>query len=166
MTNNLSALLAVLHDDPLDQSTRLVFADWCEENGHEWAAKPLREGRIPLFPEDVKAVHSLKNCSYAPASWPKKFAHDLPSEGSVTPRQYLFLWILLRKYRRSVHDESIRAEAEKRYQRYKALHEAGMVKPEFKPIAENDRTQEHFRKLRHTRKVNKSYKELEMPLFD
>ncbi len=163
----LQDVLDMLHDNPLDSTNRLVCADWCDENGHEWMAGPLRAGRIPLCHQDLIAIEQLKLCNHLPATWDKRFARNLaPVDNSLTARQYLFLWINLRKYRRSVSDVLIRKEAEKRHARYMALHEAGMVKPTYKPVAENNPTQEHFRKRRRTLKTNLQVKMAEMPLFD
>ena len=160
--NDIAPWLDALHANPLDTSHRLVMADWCDENGYEWAAGPLRKGRMPLFTLDTQAIVALKNCNYAPATWDKKFASQLePVEWSLTPRQYLWLWILLRKYRRSVRDAGIREEAEKRYEAYKSLHEAGMVKPS-EPKPAKTRTGRGNQKAKASREV----KSAEMPLFD
>lgn len=163
----IDKFLKILHDNPFDKTERLIFADWCDENGHEWAAKPLRENRIPLFMPDCIAIVELKNCAFAPATWDKKFARNLePVNMSLTPRQYLWLWILLRKYRRSVRNQTIKEEAERRYKRYVALHETGIVKPTFKSDPLIDARDEYYHKRRHTTKVNKQVKSAEMPLFD
>lgn len=166
MNDTGKAMLAMLHANPLDSVHRLVFADWCDENGEEWAAKPLREGRVPLQRLDCVAVEVLKSCRFAPATWDKRFARDLPNDAgrgaSLTPRQYLWLWILLRKYRRSVTHDAIRAEAEKRNKPYQAIVAADVVNPRDPNPMPKTRTGRAARKAKASRKV----KSFEMPLFD
>lgn len=48
--------LAAIEADPFDQTVRLVYADWCDENGdHETAAR-IRAGKFQLTQEGDRMV--------------------------------------------------------------------------------------------------------------
>ena len=170
---------AAMRANPLDKELRLVFSDLAEENGHAWIAEALRAGRIPLDPCDRDAIEMLKCCTFLPGSWDKRFVRNLPNRvgtlthdyvdatnSSLTPRQYLLLWILCHRYRRQIVGPVVLGQAKARNESYKALQAADVQSPTYQPIPENDRAQEHFRKKRHVHKANKQAKELDMPLFD
>ena len=133
--------MAQIQDNPLDKTTAAVFADWMEENGGDLRrVEQLRKGLIPLTREDEIAVQVLGYCNFAPATFDKKFTSDLCARRekmrknrepvAVTPKQYIWLWVLLWRYRRSVKPERFIEEAERRYNRYARLLDL----PRFKPI--------------------------------
>lgn len=133
MTNRES-FFASLQDNPFQPVTRAVFADYLDEDGDMERAEQLRKGLIPLTEFDEVAVACLASCNFAPATWDKRFARDLASRAeakppALTPKQYLWLWVLLRRYRKSVRVERIRDEAERRYNRYVELLDLAWVKP-------------------------------------
>lgn len=133
---NMTAFIRALHDDPFDAATKLVFADWLEEHGDDPArAAQLRKGLVPLTGFDEVAVADLASCRFAPATWDKRFArslYDLCTEErphAVTPRQYCWLWVTLRRYRKSVRTARVKTEAEERYDRYVKLLDLAWLKP-------------------------------------
>jgi len=132
--DNTIAFLQSLHENPFDPVTRMVFADYLEENGDMPRAELLRKGLIPLIEFDLMAVANLAGCRFAPATWDKRFARDLDTRAkqeppAFTPKQYLWLWVLLRRYRKSVRSTLVRDEAERRYDRYVEMLDLGWVKP-------------------------------------
>lgn len=129
-----AAFIAALQENPMDQLHRLVYADWLEEHGDEERATLLREGKIPLTEVDESAVYQLGHCHFSPGIWDKRFVRSLEQAANVkvphvTPRMYLFLYILCRKYRRQIKPRcpSIVALAEARYERYYALHRESLL---------------------------------------
>jgi len=131
---NTAAFFAQLHEDPFDPTTRAVFADYLEERGDTERAEQLRKGLIPLTGFDDMAVECLTSCNFAPATWDKRFASDLGARAlekppAFTPKQYLWMWVLLRRYRKSVRVKRVRDEAERRYNRYVELLDLKHLKP-------------------------------------
>lgn len=131
---NTSAFFKSLQDNPFDPMTRAVFADYLEERGDTERAEQLRKGLIPLTGFDEIAAACLCSCNFAPATWDKRFARDLGQRAAekppaFTPKQYLWLWVLLRRYRKSVRVERVRDEAERRYNHYVELLDLKHLKP-------------------------------------
>lgn len=132
--DNAKAFLQSLHDNPFNPVTRAVFADYLEQNSDMERAEQLRKGLIPLTEYDLMAVSYLANCNFAPATWDKRFARDLAARAesrppAFTPKQYLWLWVLLRRYRKSVGSARVREDAERRYDRYVDMLDLGWIKP-------------------------------------
>ena len=130
---DIDAMLAVVHNDPFDETNRLVLADMLDEAGQPEKADALRRGRIPLTEVDSVASVCLGNCRFAPATFDKRFAGDIYSRArkenpSFTPRQWLWMWLLLHRYRRSVNVERIKALAAERYPRVVELLDLNRVK--------------------------------------
>lgn len=130
---DIDAMLAVVHNDPFDETNRLVLADMLDEAGQPEKADALRRGRIPLTEVDSVASVCLGNCRFAPATFDKRFAGDIYSRArkenpSFTPRQWLWMWLLLHRYRRSVNVERIKALAAERYPRLVELLDLKHVK--------------------------------------
>ncbi len=117
------AMMKTVHDDPFCNISRGILADFIEEHRPIGiaAAESLRQGRIPLLSFEIGCAKSLACCNFAPATWDKKFSYSIAeratSKGDLTPKQYLWMWILLRRYRKSVLDPEVRKEAEARYDR-------------------------------------------------
>lgn len=131
--SDVTAMLAVVHDDPFNETNRLVLADMLDEAGQPERAEALRRGRIPLTEVDSVASVCLGNCRFAPATFDKRFAGDIYSRArqenpSLTPRQWLFMWLLLHRYRRSVNVERIKVLAAERYPRVVELLDLKRVK--------------------------------------
>ena len=144
MDADITAMLAKVHDDPFNETNRLVLADMLDEAGQPERAEALRRGRIPLTEVDSVASVCLGNCRFAPATFDKRFAGDIYSRArqenpSLTPRQWLWMWLLLHRYRRSVNVERIKVLAAERYPRVVELLDLNPVKlPErrlTKPVA-------------------------------
>ena len=130
---DIDTMLAKVHDNPFDETNRLVLADMLDEAGQPERADALRRGRIPLTKVDSVASVCLGNCRFAPATFDKRFARDIASlarqaNPSLTPRQWLFMWLLLHRYRRSVNVERIKVLAEERYPRVVELLDLKHVK--------------------------------------
>ncbi len=51
--------LTMIREDPLDETNRLVFADWLEERGHTERAIFYRAGLIPLTPLEMSCLLRL-----------------------------------------------------------------------------------------------------------
>ena len=120
--SDIAAMLAKVHDDPFNETNRLVLADMLDEAGQPERAEALRRGRIPLTEVDSVASVCLGNCRFAPATFDKRFAGDIAAAArqenpSLTPKQWLWMWVLLHRYRRSVHVERIKVLAAERYPR-------------------------------------------------
>ena len=132
--SDITAMLAVVHDDPFNETNRIVLADMLDEDGQPERAEALRRGRIPLTEVDSVAAMCLGNCRFAPATFDKRFAGDIYSRArqenpSLTPRQWLFMWLLLHRYRRSVNVERIKVLAAERYPRVMELLDLKHLKP-------------------------------------
>ena len=123
------ALYAAFHEAPFSRSCAGVLADWCEENGGDlgqtWAGI-LREKRVPLTTFETLAAEALGRCSFAPRTFDKRFGRSIADSvidasvvrrwvPSLTVKQYLWMWILLRRYRRTVPKGEIVKEATRRY---------------------------------------------------
>ena len=124
--SDITAMLAVVHDDPFNETNRIVLADMLDEDGQPERAEALRRGRIPLTEVDSVAAMCLGNCRFAPATFDKRFAGDIYSRArqehpSLTPRQWLWMWVLLHRYRRSVNVERIKVLAEERHEKFRSL---------------------------------------------
>ena len=124
--SDITAMLAVVHDDPFNETNRLILSDMLDEAGQPERADALRRGRIPLTEVDSVASVCLENCRFAPATWDKRFARDIASAArqehpSLTPRQWLWMWVLLHRYRRSVNVERIKVLAEERHEKFRPL---------------------------------------------
>ena len=141
---DIDAMFAKVHDNPFNETNRLVLADMLDEAGQPEKADALRRGRIPLTEVDSVASVCLGNCRFAPATFDKRFAGDIYSRArkenpSFTPRQWLWMWLLLHRYRRSVNVERIKALAAERYPRVVELLDLKRLKlPErrlTKPVA-------------------------------
>lgn len=135
---NTAAFIASLQANPFDPMTRAVFADYLEEHGNGESdlerAELLRKGLIPLTGFDYMAARFLAGCNFAPATWDKRFVLGLSERANerpiaLTPKQYLWMWVLLWRYRKSVRVERVRAEAEKRYNAYIELLGLQHLKP-------------------------------------
>lgn len=130
---DIDAMFAKVHDNPFNETNRLVLADMLDETGQPEKADALRRGRIPLTEVDSVASVCLGNCRFAPATFDKRFAGDIYSRArkenpSFTPRQWLWMWLLLHRYRRSVNVERIKALAAERYPRLVELLDLKHVK--------------------------------------
>lgn len=150
---DIDTMIAKVHDNPFNETNRLVLADMLDEAGQPERADALRRGRIPLTEVDSVASVCLGNCWFAPATWDKRFAENIASAArqenlSLTPRQWLWMWLLLHRYRRSVKVERIKALAEERYPRVVELLDLKHVKvPErrlTKPVAKDWTTENLF----------------------
>jgi uncharacterized protein (TIGR02996 family) len=105
-----STACAILRDDPEDEASRLILADWFAENGYPSYAEALQAGRIPLSPFDLEAIADYGKCQFGPGTFAKRFASSLHSRSafgveaasSLTPRQYRVLWDLIWSYRRQM----------------------------------------------------------------
>ena len=128
---DINAMLAVVHNDPFDETNRLVLADMLDEAGQPERADALRRWRIPLTEVDSVASVCLGNCRTA--MFDKRFAGDIAASArqehpSLTPRQWLRMWFLLHRYRRSVNVERIKLLAAERYPRVVQLLDLNHVK--------------------------------------
>ena len=144
MTADIDAMLAVVHNDPFNETNRLVLADMLDEAGQPERADALRRGRIPLTETDSVASVCLGNCRFAPATFDKRFARDIASlarqaNPSLTPRQWLFMWLLLHRYRRSVNVELIKVLAAERYPRVVELLDLKHVKVPERRLTKRER---------------------------
>lgn len=124
MTNG-EVLWAAVRDNPFDELSKLMLSDWLEEQGDEPRYREdiaeLRAGRIPLTTEqDYDAITALMKATLS--RFDKRFisdAHRLFSRcQGVTPRQFLWLWVLARRYRRQITLPTVLERAEQRYARY------------------------------------------------
>jgi uncharacterized protein (TIGR02996 family) len=107
-----AAFRDALRIDPEDEGRRLVFADWLEENAAPAATvAALRAGRIPLDEMDRQAVKLLSGVTYLPGSYAKRFARDVQSITTMTPKQYRFIWHLAYRFRRQIKSMAVNAEA-------------------------------------------------------
>ena len=126
--------IARMHDDPFNADCRNILADMVEEQGQIWQAKALRGGLIPLTGFDKTAAFQLGNCRFAPATFDKRFASDIHEragrdEPCLTPRQWLCMWVLLHRYRKSVGNANVKARAAERYSRCVELLGVKHLKP-------------------------------------
>ena len=133
--SDITAMLAKVHDDPFNETNRLVLADMLDEAGQPERAEALRRGRIPLTEIDFLASACLGNCRFAPGTFDKRFAGSIVSvvrardeNPSLTPRQWLWMWLLLHRYRRSVNVERIKVLAAERYPRVVQLLDLNHLK--------------------------------------
>lgn len=136
MTANelIGIAIARVQDDPFNADSRNVLADMLEEQDQIWQAAALRAGRIPLTGFDGVAAYQLGNCNFAPATFDKRFACDIASaaakdQPSLTPRQWLCMWVLLHRYRKSVGNANVKARAAERYSRCVELLGVKHLKP-------------------------------------
>lgn len=130
----ITAAIAHMQDNPFDTERRCVLADMLEENDMIWAAKALRDGLVPLTGFDESAAYQLGHCRFAPATFDKRFASDIfnraaKKEPCLTPRQWLWMWVLLHRYRKSVLSARVRKMAEARYNRCIELLDVKNLKP-------------------------------------
>ncbi len=130
----IGVAIARMQDNPFDADCRGVLADMLEENGRIWEPAALRAGRVPLTGFDQVAAWELGNCRFAPATFDKRFANDISSrsvqdEPSLTPRQWLWMWVLLHRYRKSVKHSGVRTIAAERYNRCVELLDVKHLKP-------------------------------------
>lgn len=126
--------IAQMQDNPFDANRRGILADMIEENDQIWQAAALRAGRIPLTGFDSVAAYQLGNCRFAPATFDKRFARDIASavaqdQPSLTPRQWLWMWVLLHRYRKSVGNANVKERAKRRYNRCIELLDVKHLKP-------------------------------------
>lgn len=130
----IAVAISRMQDNPFDADCRSILADMLEENDRIWQANALRAGRIPLTGFDEIAARELGNCRFAPATFDKRFARDIFSraaqtEPSLTPRQWLWMWVLLHRYRKSVQNDRVKAAAKERYNRCIELLDVKHLKP-------------------------------------
>lgn len=130
----IAVAIASMQDNPFDADCRGVLADMIEENGKIWEPAALRAGRIPLTGFDQAAAYELGNCRFMPAAFDKRFARDISNHAardkpSLTPRQWLWMWVLLHRYRKSVRNARVKAEAANRYNRCVELLDVKHLKP-------------------------------------
>ena len=129
------ALLEAVRDDPFSKTNRLILADFVEEHRPIGMAAvvSLREGRIPLLSFEIQCAKALGCCNFAPATWDKRFAYSIAdratSKYDLSPKQYLWMWVLLRRYRKSVKDDEIKKAAGERYNRCVELLDIKHLKP-------------------------------------
>lgn len=139
---NTRVFLEALAENPFDKMNRDVFADHLEECGDVKRAMLLRNGFVVMTPFDLDAAKTLRKCNFAPATADKRFARELGEwvlgndncPPNLSPRRYLWMWCLLRRYRRSVPTGSIKAEAEKRYEGYLKLLDLHRKKPQARQV--------------------------------
>ena len=125
------ALIDMIRENPFDKDTRLVAADWFEEHGNLPFAEALRVGKIPLFALEVEAVAFLSGSNMTPGSWDERFVRDLTS--LVTPRQFIWIWLLVRRYRRQYPSGAVKAYSEANYKRFHELQMQDLVFKESRP---------------------------------
>lgn len=124
-----------LQDNPFSKVIRDIFADWLSEHGDMEREAILRAGNIPLTELDESAVRQLMYSRIPRSSFDKRFSRNVASKVDMdltpwlTPKQYLWLWVMLHRYRRSVKDAGIRGEAERRYDDYIKLLDMAWLKP-------------------------------------
>lgn len=70
-TESLERFVEAVRADPLDESLRLVFSDWCEENEYPKQAAILRAGRIPVTGIDTAVAYQLAHATFLPGSYDK-----------------------------------------------------------------------------------------------
>lgn len=130
----IAVAISRMHDNPFDADCRGVLADMLEENGRIWEPAALRAGRVPLTGFDQAAACALGNCRFAPATFDKQFAITIEwlaskDEPSLTPRQWLWMWVLLHRYRKSVRNDRVKTTAAERYNRCIELLDVKHLKP-------------------------------------
>lgn len=130
----IGVAIARMQDNPFSSECRNILADMIEENDQIWQAKALRAGRIPLTEFDQTAAYQLGGCNFAPATFDKRFARDISgraaqAEPCLTPRQWLWMWVLLHRYRKSVLHANVKARAKERYSRCIELLDLKHLKP-------------------------------------
>lgn len=122
--------------NPLDEATRLVFADWLEEHGDVGHAEVFRSGLIPLTEIDTLAADRLSRCTFHPGTWVKRFARSIQSSISrkpvLTPKQYFYLWHAAYNFRAQIVTRVVVATAED----VKAKRDKAGVKASTTAIAE------------------------------
>jgi uncharacterized protein (TIGR02996 family) len=190
MTDSIrEAFIERLRENPLDRENRLVFADWLDENAQEGDGlkiDALRNGWIPLWPLDIDAATLLARCHFTPGSWDKKFANGFlsgPMTISSTVRQFLWLWILTRRYRRQIgrmtnpvivrsQATAVLVQAESVYVRYYELHKQELIFLESKlkgsgePAPGGSNTYTTRKERERLARRAKELRQLDMPLFD
>lgn len=118
-------------ENPFDLFPKLVLADFMEENYPERGPQDAaRANRFPMSKKTAQLIVALKECRFAPATWHKRFARDLPTcdqvpttaiERSLSPKQFCWLVVLLHRYRKSNHYVATEVFAAKYYERYCTL---------------------------------------------
>lgn len=133
--NTLTTIaIASMQDNPFDADRRGILADILEENDRIWEAVALRAGRVPLTEFDKIAAVQLGNCRFCPGTFDKRFAQRIfnsadDEQSSLTPRSYLWMWVLLHRYRKSVKNARVKIMAENRYNLYIELLGVKHLKP-------------------------------------
>ena len=135
------SMLQAFDEQPFSKMRRGVLADYLEEYGGELGAEKaaiLRNGDVPMTDFARNAALALGGCSFAPATWDKRFARDIYSRvhaavlggkvPSLTTKQYLWMVILLWRYRRTA-DKCYVKWAEKHYNRAVELLDIAHLKP-------------------------------------
>ncbi len=122
-----------MHNDPFDKDCRCILADMLEDRGKIWEPAALRAGLVPLTEIDKLAADNLYGCriKYGPS---KHFVSDIyaiaeKDHPSLTPRQWLWMWVLLHRFRRQVKHLGIKAIAAERYNRHIKLLDLNHIKP-------------------------------------
>ena len=136
------SLLQTWRDDPFSVLRFSTLADYLDEHGGAVGAEKaaiMRGGDVPLTDFEAKAVLALAGCSFAPATWDKRFAADVGKRvldaletkrmPSLTVKQYLWTVILLRRYRRTVSSLCYVTWAEGNYNRALKLLGIKHLKP-------------------------------------
>lgn len=131
--------LEVIGENPFAAAPKLIFADWLDEHGEDAKAERLRKGFIPLEGYDRIAVVALSMCRFAPATWDKRFARNMAERlaeeekdrlfACVTPKEFCWVWVLCRRYRRTLRHDRAKEIAEARHNRYVELLDLSWLKP-------------------------------------
>lgn len=125
-------LRAAVIEDPYDQLPKDALSDWMEEQGEDMEmVQAMRQGkdgdpgRVPVNDFDRGAIRELAQCRCrSHGSYDGRFARDIfqlviqLNRRWLTAKQYMWVWVLLRRYRKQVKSSQHRAEAECRYQKY------------------------------------------------
>ncbi|HEX2866526.1 MAG TPA: hypothetical protein VHO03_05770 [Ignavibacteriales bacterium] len=74
--------------------------------------------KTPMTEEEKRAALTLSHCTFYPASWNKRFAHDMAffakEDRPITENQRFWLWKLVYRYRRQIKDLDILSIAQEK----------------------------------------------------
>jgi hypothetical protein len=105
--------------NPFDAFPKAVLSDFIEQHypGHG-DLTAARQNRFPIGRKVRMLIAALKGCKIAYRTWPWRFANGLPLQGSLSPKQFVWLVHLLHRYRRSCRSDAVRRFAAQYYDRY------------------------------------------------
>ena len=129
------AFIQAIHADPFCAITRGVYADWLDEHGDDKRALILRAGNMPLTGLDEACAYELAHCRFGNESFDDRFSKAIVEEYTsrtpawLTVKQWLWMWVLTRRYRKTVRNAGVKALAEKRYKHFCEVLDLDWLKP-------------------------------------